>query len=138
MTETKARNVMAALREVACEDLLSMTSEDFLREAQESGVDVEAVASCVKSGMLEALAAARREKLSIARQHINNTADRKHPMIVHPPLDQIKSILQSLYASNRKVQLAFREGKRQTDTDLISLYDDLVRMGVINENGTPH
>jgi hypothetical protein len=30
-----------------------------------------------------------------------------------------------------KVAMAFRDGKKQTDEDLATVYDDLVRMGVI-------
>ena len=37
----------------------------------------------------------------------------------------------SLTASAIKVAMAFRDGKKQTDEDLATVYDDLVRMGII-------
>lgn len=48
-----------------------------------------------------------------------------------PAIYRIKTLVQELFANDRSLGLAFREGKRQSDADWQSLYDDLVAMGAI-------
>ena len=46
-------------------------------------------------------------------------------------MEQIKQIVENLFQTDPSLGLAFRSGKKQTDADWQSLYDDLVIMGAI-------
>ena len=48
-----------------------------------------------------------------------------------PALNRIKERIAQAFAANPQLATAFREGSRQSDADLETLYDDLVLMGKI-------
>jgi hypothetical protein len=61
-------------------------------------------------------------KASTATQPINR---------VRPTMDRLKEIVAETFTREPRVAMAFRDGKKQTDEDLATVYDDLVRMGII-------
>lgn len=131
MTEPNHRAELAALRVVALEDILSTSDAELRKEAVDDGEDVAAVAAGLKAAMREAAAAALRQRLSQAKARMTArpAADLGRP--VRPPMEQLKQLIQEAFASDRSLGLAFREGKRQSDADWESLYDDLVALGKI-------
>ena len=46
-------------------------------------------------------------------------------------MERLKEIVAEAFMREPKVAMAFRDGKKQTDEDLATVYDDLVRMGII-------
>lgn len=136
MTEPNHRAELAALRVVALEDILSTSDAELRKEAVDDGEDVAAVAAGLKAAMREAAAAALRKRLSQAKARMTAwpAADLGRP--VRPPMEQLKQLIQEAFASDRSLGLAFREGKRQSDADWESLYDDLVALGKIQP--APH
>lgn len=50
---------------------------------------------------------------------------------VRPVMDRLKLLVAEAFLREPKVAMAFRDGKKQTDEDLATVYDDLVRMGII-------
>lgn len=53
-------------------------------------------------------------------------------MVSRPTLAQIKERIARAFAVEPQLATAFRDGTRQSDADLESLYDDLVLMGKIS------
>jgi hypothetical protein len=131
MTEPNHRAELAALRVVALEDILSTSDAELRKEAVDDGEDVSAIATDLKVAMREAAAAALRQRLSQAKARMTarTAADLGRP--VRPPMERLKQLIQEAFASDRSLGLAFREGKRQSDADWESLYDDLVALGKI-------
>lgn len=131
MTEPNHRAELAALRVVALEDILSTSDAELRKEAVDDGEDVAAVAAGLKAAMREAAAAALRQRLSQAKAGMTArpAADLGRPL--RPPMEQLKQLIQEAFSSDRSLGLAFREGKRQSDADWESLYDDLVALGKI-------
>lgn len=131
MIEPNHRAELAALRVVALEDILSTSDAELRKEAVDDGEDVAAIATDLKAEMREAAAAALRQRLSQAKARMTArpAADLGRP--VRPPMERLKQLIQEAFASDRSLGLAFREGKRQSDADWESLYDDLVALGKI-------
>ena len=46
-------------------------------------------------------------------------------------MERLKQLIQEAFASDRGLGVAFRDGKRQSEADWESLYDDLVALGKI-------
>ena len=51
--------------------------------------------------------------------------------LFRPTIERLKQIVAEAFLREPKVAMAFRDGKKQTDEDLTTVYDDLVRMGII-------
>ena len=138
MKSSKERRELAALRIAAIDDLLAMTDEELRLEALADGVDLEAVASEVGVGMQKAAAAALRHRLALAKGRVQSKASPEMALTMGLPIERIKQIVQSVFQSDASLGLAFREGKKQTDEDWRSLYDDLVAMGAIKSDLNEH
>lgn len=138
MTSTKIIAEITALQDAALEDLMAATDEQLRKEAIEDGEDLIAIAAQVKTSMNEASAEALRQRLTDAKKRMKAKPPTLTQSVVRPPLDQIKQIIQGLFQKDQNLGLAFRDGKRQTDADWLSLYDDLVDLGAIKSNNHEH
>lgn len=139
MSSNKTIGEIAALRDEAIADLLTMSDAELRAEAKEDGIDLEMRASKTRQTMREAAAAALRQRLSASKVHSPDNAPQPHrATAVRPTLDKIKQMVQQLFVREPTVGLAFREGKRQSESDWHSLYDDLVAMGAIKAEDHDH
>lgn len=131
MTSPNVVAEMAALRDAALEDLMATCDAQLRQEAMEDGKDFDAIATCVKAAMRETAASTLRQRLSQAKAQSNSKLMVQKAPSTLPSLEQIKQIVQNLFQIDPSLGLAFRSGKKQTDADWLSLYDDLVVMGAI-------
>ena len=137
MSPNKTIKEIAALREAAIADLMSLSDAELRAEAKEAGDDLEAIAARTRQSMREAAAAALRQRMSATKPvSINPHHGRSHAS--RPSLDRIKQMVQQLFEREPTVGLAFREGKRQSESDWNTLYDDLVSMGAIKAEDNDH
>ena len=131
MKSSKTLIEMAALRDAALEDLMLTTDAQLAQEALEDGEDLDTIAAQVRSTIRDAAATALRQRMARAKERMQPSLGDQAEAFIRPPLEQIKQIVQALFQSNQSLGLAFRDGKKQTDADWLSLYDDLVAMGEI-------
>lgn len=121
-----------AIRRLALRDL-DATSDDELRaEIGAEGGDSEAVARSVAIELDAIVSAAMRERASAAKTRA--VAVPAAPKRC-PTLARIKELVDSAFRVDPDLATAFREGTRQSDADLQSLYDDLVDLGKIDPEG---
>lgn len=138
MTSPNVVTEMAALRDVALEDLMATSDAQLRQEAMEDGEDIDAIATCIKATMRETAASTLRLRLSQAKAQSNAKLMAQKASSALPTLEQIKQIVQNLFQTDPSLGLAFRSGKKQTDADWLSLYDDLVVMGAIKPEEHGH
>ncbi len=132
MSDKKQNTNLASLHAELIADIESLSDEDLLREAKESGEDVQKIADATRSCAREAAAAVLRTGLSRAAS-APETRRLTLPRI-RPALEQLKSIVTDALRGQPDAALAFRDGKSWSDTDWQTLYDDLVLLGVITPN----
>ena len=138
MNSNKTIKEIAALRDAAIENLMTMSDADLRVEAKEDGVNLESVAAGVRHTMREAAATALRRRMAVAKIISPVRLSNQRSAVVRPALDQMIKVIQQLFESKPSVGLAFRAGKRQSESDWQSLYDDLVAMGEIKEEDNEH
>ena len=131
MRTTKIISDIAAIRAAALENLLTTTDAELRQEAREDGENLDAMAIQMKSSMREAAASALRERMAKSKSQSRQKLSARRPSFARPAIDRIKELVQDLFASDQSLGLAFRDGKRQSDADWQSLYDDLVAIGAI-------
>jgi hypothetical protein len=125
----ESQKTLAAVRALALKDLAAASDEDIRDELAMEGIDPDQLAASIALGLDEVLAASRRQHAVAAKVAMQ---ERMAPQkSLRPTLDLIKERIAQAFAAEPQLATAFREGTRQSDADLETLYDDLVLMGKI-------
>jgi hypothetical protein len=120
----ETHKTLNAVRTLALKDLDTATDEEIRAELLEEGIEPDAMADDLVSASL-------RQHAITAKEAMKDRAELKIP---RPSLARIKEKIAAAFAAEPQLGTAFREGTRQSDGDLESLYDDLVLMGKISPN----
>lgn len=125
----ESRKTLNAVRALALKDLETTSDEEVRAEFAAEGVDPDRLAASIAVSLDEILAASLRQQATAAKVIMQGrTASKKSLRLT---LDQIKERIAQAFAAEPQLATAFREGSRQSDADLETLYDDLVMMGKI-------
>ena len=138
MKTPKAHAELVALRQLALDDLMSMSDDELRQESREEGEDMDVVADSVRHALRETASAMLRERLSTARQRAQQAPTKTPASRVYPAVEHLKRLIQRAFESEQSLGLAFRAGKQQTESDWQSLYDDLIEMGAIVPDEDAH
>jgi len=125
-------STLDAIRRLALKDLDATSDEELSAEIVAEGDDPEAVARSVAIELDTIVAAAMRERAAAAKnQEVSMpTMPKRRPTLAH-----MKELIENAFRIDSNLATAFREGTRQSDADLQSLYDDLVELGKIDPEG---
>ena len=137
MTKSSICTEIAALQTAALEDLMAMTDEEVRKEVLGDGENLDEIAGLVRSSMREAAARTMRQRLAEANTRSRQAPTQKAP-VSRPSIERIKQIIETLFATEPSHRLAYRDGKRQTESDLQTMYDDLVELGAIKRDDNDH
>ena len=124
----ESKKALDALRALALADLDAASDEELRAELLEDGIDPDVLAASIAEDLDDLVATALREQAALAKFAKRATAGTRFP---RPALAEIKRRIAQAFAAEPQLATAFREGTRQSDADLESLYDDLVLMGKI-------
>jgi hypothetical protein len=125
-------NTLNAIRRLALKDLDAASDDDLLAEIVADGADPEALARSVAMELDATIAAFMRDRLMAAKARASAalTAPKRRPALA-----RIKELIDDAFRLDASLATAFREGNRQSEADLQSLYDDLVDLGKIEPEG---
>jgi len=123
------RTAMDSIRALALRDLEATSDEEIRAEIIEQGGDPDAAAQLIRARIDAIMAEAMRAQTAAAKK-VMGAAAATTPK-ARPTIDRIKQLIQEAFQSDAGLAMAFREGTRQSEADLQSLYDDLVAMGKI-------
>ena len=127
----ESQKTLAAVRALALKDLEATSDEDIRAELAAEGIDPDQLAASIAVSLDDVLAASLRQQAAAAKAAMQVRAIPKTSQ--RPALDRIKERIAQAFAANPQLATAFREGSRQSDADLETLYDDLVLMGKIRD-----
>jgi hypothetical protein len=123
------QKTLAAVRALALKDLEAASDEDIRIELAAEGIDPDQLAASIAVSLDDVLAASLRQQAAAAKVAMQiHTPPKKS---LRPTLDRIKERIAQAFAADPQLATAFREGSRQSNADLETLYDDLVLMGKI-------
>lgn len=121
-----------AIRRLALKDLDATTDEELRAEVIEDGDDLAVMAQSVLTELDVIIAGAMREHTAAIKSRVPSTS----PIAtLRPAISRIKELIEGAFKADPQLATAFREGSRQSDADLESLYDDLVALGKIHPQG---
>jgi hypothetical protein len=131
MKQSKESREIGFIRARALDDLANTSDEEIRNEYREAGQNLPAVAKQTHEMLRGVVAACMRTKLASAKAANKVSSASRPTNWVRPTMDRLKEIVAEAFMREPKVAMAFRDGKKQTDEDLATVYDDLVRMGII-------
>ena len=128
MTDESAKT-LDAVRALALKDLEAVSDDDIRTDFISDGIDPDQLAASIAASLDDILAASLRRQTAAAKVAMQLHAGPK--ITLRPNLERIKERIAQAFAAEPQLATAFREGSRQSDADLETLYDDLVLMGKI-------
>ncbi len=131
MKQSKESLEIGLIRARALEDLANTSDDEIRNEYREAGQDLAAVAKKTHDKLRDVVAASMRAKLASAKAASKASAASQPINPVRPTMERLKQLVAEAFQREPKIAMAFRDGKKQTDEDLATVYDDLVRMGVV-------
>lgn len=137
MTNKKASasQRMAAMAGLATQDIFLASDEDILAEAVEDGIDPINKAAELRSSALARIRIAKRDRLAKARESYDGRGSTPKAAGPRPSVAEIKKLVQRLIQSgaSNDLALAFRKGEKLSDSDWEGLWDDLLEMGLVDD-----
>ena len=131
MKQSKESLEIGLIRARALEDLANTSDDEIRNEYREAGQDLAAVAKQTQNKLREVVAASMRAKLASAKASSKASAASQPINPVRPTMERLKQLVAEAFQREPRIAMAFRDGKKQTDEDLATVYDDLVRMGLV-------
>jgi hypothetical protein len=131
MKQSKESKEIGFIRARALDDLANTSDEEIRNEYREAGQDMAAIAKQTLDTLRDVVAVGMRAKLASAKAATTASSASRPTNRARPTMQRLKEIVAETFMREPKVAMAFRDGKKQTDEDLATVYDDLVRMGII-------
>lgn len=128
------RAKVKAIEQALTEDLHVTSETELAREFAEDGLDISEITNSMRNSAMDLVMQERRKKLIRARAGIQTQTLVGTDGHARPSIDTIKRLLSDLFVAKPALAIAFRQGKSQSETDWISLWDDLVEIGEIPRN----
>ena len=125
-----AKKTLRAVRNLAAKDLQELSDQELLDEIAADGLNPDVVAFEVAQSLDEVVASFMRSSAAASRHKMKALAagDPK----ARPSMERIKQLIEAAFAREPQLAAAYREGSKQSERDLQSLYDDLLLMGKID------
>ncbi|WP_300710604.1 hypothetical protein [Limnohabitans sp.] len=123
------QKTLDAVRVLSLKDLDASSDEDIWAEFVAEGIDPDQLATSIAVSLDDVLAASLRQQAAASKVAMQVRAVPKKSLGL--TLDLIKKRIAQAFATEPQLATAFRDGSRQSDADLETLYDDLVLMGKI-------
>jgi hypothetical protein len=121
-----------AIQTLMLRDLEQTSDEELRAEIVEDGQDAEVLDRELAEGLDAVVAEFMRNRLAAAKAVQKATG--MVPPKSRPSLEAIKRLIQRAFESDPNLAAAYRQGSEQSESDWISVFDDLVLLGKLDVN----
>ncbi len=136
--QKKACEKLERLCNALADDIDTMTDEELLAELEEAGEDVDSIAARTGALIVNAVADAGSRKLAAARAGYEAHKAGRQGNVLQWPMERKRALMQQFaqddIALKQKLTLAARKGE-DTEADVDSFIEDLIDLGVIDDEG---
>jgi predicted nucleotide-binding protein len=126
------QKTLSAMQSLALTDLDNTSDEHIRAEILEDGGNPDEIANEIAERLDSIVAEFMRNR--VAANKAVKSATTIPTQKLKPSLEEIKRLIQKAFEREPKLAALFREGTKQSENDLLSLYEDLVSMGTIDAN----
>jgi len=131
------RDQIDRLADAHAEDIITMSDEEFLAELKEDGQDLKRLTAQGRAAISKADAAHDKGKLFALRESYKKmlaeqAVAARRPKVLELSLSEKRRILEF---NASRLTLAARHGDNASENDVDGLLEDMIELGVINEEG---
>lgn len=136
MNEYNKHKLPKGVADILVDDILESSDEEVLSDAHQKYDDVNTEVSKTKALIKSAIMKSRKSKLALAeKQLIENKNTTKLNNVLTLPVDSKRKIIEEAKKSVGSLTLAARNEEETSETDTDSVLQDLIDLGVIDDNG---
>lgn len=134
--QNEERNALDRLADALVDDILSMSDEEALAEAEDDGIDPAKVSDSLRDVFNRVVTEAGKAKLASARRDAAKSGLRDF-RLVQIDTAATRRRYDAMIAQNPKLTedwtLAARKGSRQSERDIDTAIEDLVELGALDD-----
>ena len=138
--QNETREELERLANALVDDIDAMSDEELLAELDEAGEDAGTVADQTRTLIADAVAKVGRRKLAAARSGYEASQTGHQSNVLQWSMQRKRGLIQHFVQNNNEFEqkwtLAAREGK-DMEADMNSFIEDLIDLGVIDDEGNP-
>ncbi len=136
MNENNRDKLPMTVANILVDDILEASDEKILDEANETYDDIDSEVKKTKNLIYSAVMKSRKSRLAIIKKELNkNKSKRLDNNILSLPVNDKRKLIEDLKKSNESLTLAARNEEAMSEVDINSAIQDLIDLGVIDENG---
>ena len=136
MIEYNKHKLPKAVADILVDDILESSDEEILSDAHHKYDDVDAEVSKTRELIHSAIMESRKSKMALAEKQLIDNKDRsKSNNILTLPVGTKRKLIEEAKRSVGSLTLAARNEEKMSETDTDSVLQDLIDLGVIDENG---
>ncbi len=124
-----------AFRKLALADIDELSDAELIAEITDDGGNPQAMSDQIAARLDDVVSQFLRNRTAEAK--VQTSRKKPTATIWRPTIERIKQLIEQAFTADPKLATAFRDGKRQSDSDLQTLYDDLIEMGKIDPEHDP-
>jgi len=122
------------IADVLVDDILESSDEDILNDAREEYEDLDSEINKTRSLIFSAAMKSKKLKLTILKKEINQNKTSANN-VLSLPVDAKRKLIEDAKKSVGSLTLAARNEDEISEIDTDSVIQDLIDLGVIDENG---
>lgn len=130
--------MLVTLVDNVCTEIGQQSPIEIQQDLADAGLNIEEMVKKSRSRTFRLVANYKRTRLTNARASLENfDALPKIHNVIAFPIDKIRTTVSRLASEpsnsvGKKMAMAFRNGREQTDEDLLSLWQDLIELGIVS------
>ena len=136
MNDNRKTKLPISVADAFAEDILDLSDDEVMSEAQEKYGDVELEISDTRNILNSAIMKSRKSKLAAARQYLDSNRNQNNPTnILSLSIGGKRKLIAQAKQSVDSLTLAARNEEEMSESDTDGILQDLIDLGVIDEDG---
>lgn len=136
MNESRRNKLPVSVADIFVDDILDSSDDEILSEAREQYDDVDAEITNTRNIINTAVMKNRKTRLAVAKEQLeNNRAVKQTSNVLSLSISDKRKLINQIKESIDSLTLAARNEEEMTELDADGVLQDLIGLGVIDENG---
>ncbi len=136
MNDKRRNKLPISVANTLANDILNLSDEELLQEAQDEFDDVASEISSARDAINSAILKSKKSRLSDAKEQLEQKRKGTNQNnILTLTLNNKRAIIHQAKESVHSLTLAARNEEEMSESDINGVLQDLVDLGVIDENG---
>lgn len=136
MNDKRRNKLTLSVANTLADDILNLSDEELLKEAQDEFDDVASEISSARDAINSAILNSNKSRLSAAKEQLEQKrkATNKNNILTFT-LNDKRSLIHQAKESVHSLTLAARNEEEMSESDINGVLQDLIDLGVIDEDG---